>query len=61
MLSPDSADDLRMRGALYESLDCAAAALADFRRYLELAPTAPDADDVRERMTRLARTNPTIH
>ena len=50
-----------MRGALYESLDCAAAALADFRRYLELAPTAPDADDVRERMTRLARTNPTIH
>jgi len=61
VLSPDSADDLRMRGALYESLDCAAAALADFRRYLELAPTAPDADDVRERLTRLARTNPTIH
>ena len=61
VLSPDSADDLRMRGALYESLDCAAAALADFRRYLELAPTAPDADDVRERLTRLARTNPTLH
>ena len=61
VLSPDSADDLRMRGALYESLDYAAAALADFRRYLELAPTAPDADDVRERLTRLARTNPTIH
>ena len=61
VLSPDSADDLRMRGALYESLDCAAAALADFRRYLELAPTAPDADDVRARLTRLARTNPTIH
>ena len=61
VLSPDSADDLRMRGALYESLDCAAAALADFRRYLALAPTAPDADDVRERLTRLARTNPTIH
>ena len=61
VLLPDSPDDLRTRGALYESLDCAAAALADFRRYLELAPTAPDADDVRERMTRLARTNPTIH
>ena len=61
VLSPDSADDLRMRGALYESLDCAAAALADFRRYLALAPTAPDADDVRERLTRLARTNPTLH
>src|SRR5438445_547245 len=61
VLLPDSPDDLRTRGALYESLDCAAAALADFRRYLALAPTAPDADDVRERLTRLARTNPTIH
>ena len=61
VLLPDSPDDLRTRGALYESLDCAAAALADFRRYLELAPTAPDADDVRERLTRLARTNPTLH
>ena len=61
VLLPDSPDDLRTRGALYESLDCAAAALADFRRYLALAPTAPDADDVRERLTRLARTNPTLH
>jgi len=50
-----------MRGALYESLDCAAAALADFRRYLELAPAAPDATTWRARVTRLARTNPTFH
>ena len=61
VLAPDSPDELRTRAALYERLDCAAAALTDLRRYLELAPAAPDADDVRTRLLRLAKTTPTLH
>ena len=61
MLAPDSPDELRTRAALYERLDCAAAALTDLRRYLELAPAAPDADDIRTRLARLVKTTPTLH
>jgi regulator of sirC expression with transglutaminase-like and TPR domain len=61
VLVPDAPDELRMRGVLYERLECAAAALADFRRYLELAPDAPDAGAVRERVVRLARTGTVLH
>jgi len=61
VLVPHSPDDLRTRGSLYERLECVPAAVADFRRCLELAPDAPGADDVRARLARLAKTNPTIH
>ncbi|TMB00008.1 MAG: tetratricopeptide repeat protein, partial [Deltaproteobacteria bacterium] len=44
VLVPDSADEVRVRGLLYEHLECFGAALGDFRRYLELAPEAPDAE-----------------
>jgi len=58
---PDSADEVRVRGLLYEHLECPAAAIADFRRYLELAPRSPDAGRIRDRMTRLARVATTVH
>jgi len=61
VLIPDSPDDLRTRGGLYERLDCVTPALADFRRYLELAPAAPDADDIRACLARLAKASHTIH
>ncbi len=61
VLVPDSADELRVRGLLYERLDCAPAALADFRRYLELAPQAPDAAAIRERIVQLGRAGTTLH
>jgi regulator of sirC expression with transglutaminase-like and TPR domain len=61
VLAPQAADELRLRALLYEHLQCAAAALDDFRRYLELAPEAPDAAQIRERIARLARTSATIH
>src|SRR6266516_2841227 len=61
VLVPDSADEVRVRGLLYEHLECFGAALGDFRRYLELAPEAPDAERIRERVARLVRIAIAIH
>src|SRR5438874_1238129 len=61
VLVPDSADELRVRGLLYEHLECFGAALGDFRRYLELAPEAPDAELIRESVARLVRIAAAIH
>jgi regulator of sirC expression with transglutaminase-like and TPR domain len=61
VLAPQSADDHRVRGLLYEDLECFGAALDDFRTYLELAPDAPDADRIRGRVARLVRVAATIH
>ncbi|HWP67266.1 MAG TPA: tetratricopeptide repeat protein [Candidatus Limnocylindria bacterium] len=61
VLTPNAPEEVRTRGALYEQLDCPAAAAADFRRYLQLAPQAPDAADVEKRLSRLRDTAPTIH
>lgn len=61
VLMPDAPPELRLRGVLYDTLECFTPALADLRRYLELVPDAPDADDVRSRITRLARAAEAIH
>jgi regulator of sirC expression with transglutaminase-like and TPR domain len=61
VLTPRSPEDIRIRGSLYEALECPAAAADDFRRYLEIAPDADDADDVRTRLSRLADQEPTLH
>jgi regulator of sirC expression with transglutaminase-like and TPR domain len=61
VLQPDAADDIRTRALLYEQLECFAAALADFERYLELAPEAADAERVRERVTRLRPLAAALH
>ena len=61
VLVPDSADEVRVRGLLYEHLECFGAALGDFRRYLELAPEAPDAERIRERVARLVRIAAAVH
>lgn len=61
VLTPNAADDIRTRGFLYEELDCPAAAADDLRRYLDLAPDAADADEVRGRLSRLADETPTFH
>jgi len=61
VLVPDSADEVRVRGLLYEHLECFGAALGDFQRYLELAPEAPDAERIRERVARLVRIATAIH
>ncbi len=61
VLVPDSADEVRVRGLLYEHLECFGAALGDLRRYLELAPEAPDAERIRERVARLVRIAAAVH
>jgi len=61
VLTPESADDLRTRARLYESLECFASAAADLRRYLALLPGAEDAADVRKAIGRLASDAPTLH
>ena len=61
VLSPDAPDHLRVRGLLYEQLECVDAAASDLRRYLELAPSSPHAADARERLAQLARVAVTVH
>jgi regulator of sirC expression with transglutaminase-like and TPR domain len=61
VLDPGNTDDLRTRGLLYERLDCHAAAAEDLRRYLDMAPEADDAAEMRGRLSRLADQTPTFH
>jgi regulator of sirC expression with transglutaminase-like and TPR domain len=51
---------LRDRGALYQRLECAHAAAADFERYLALAPDDPEGDVIRETIIKLTRNAPTL-
>lgn len=60
-LVPVTPELLRVRGMLFERLECFAAALQDIRAYLELAPHAPDAADMRGRVARLTRATATLH
>src|SRR5262249_44265104 len=58
LVAPDLALELRDRGAVHQRLGHLQAALQDFRRYLELAPAAEDAEEVRTVMSRMmARLN----
>ncbi|MCC6850416.1 MAG: transglutaminase family protein [Deltaproteobacteria bacterium] len=62
LLCPDAPEYLRLRGLLYEQLECFASALADFRRYLALAPGAATAAEIRIHLERLARVaDTTLH
>jgi regulator of sirC expression with transglutaminase-like and TPR domain len=53
LLAPDDAAETRERGLLFQELECFRAALEDLERYLQLAPAAPDADEVRRRVVGL--------
>jgi regulator of sirC expression with transglutaminase-like and TPR domain len=52
---PAQAPEWRDRGMIYQELECARAALADFEAYLELSPACDDADDIRARIIELRR------
>ena len=60
-LVPVTPELLRVRGMLYERLECFGPALDDLRTYLDLAPEAPDLADMRARVSRLARAAATLH
>jgi regulator of sirC expression with transglutaminase-like and TPR domain len=61
VLVPESAVEVRLRGLLYERLECFGPALADLQRYLALAPDAPDRNEIQRRIARLARTATPVH
>jgi len=47
-LDPKAAEEYRDRGTMYFELECFRAALADYRRYLDLRPKAGDAQSVKK-------------
>lgn len=55
LLEPDSLDELRERGEVYWQLECFRAAHADLQRYLQLAPDAEEAAELREKMVALQK------
>ena len=59
-LEPGNPLWLRDRGALYQRLDCARAAVTDLERYLERAPDDPERDVIRETIVKLSRNVPTL-
>lgn len=58
---PDSAEDLRDRGLIYQRLECVHAALEDLRNYFDLEPDAADAVDIRARIIELQGQASTLH
>lgn len=61
LLEPDSASELRERGALFVKLECPQAALADFERYLALAPDDEGAVAVRGALESLREQAARLH
>jgi len=55
LLAPETPRELRDRGILYQRLECFAAALRDFERYLQLAPDDDTADVIRSTLPELQR------
>ncbi len=58
---PDSAEDLRDRGLIYQRLECVHAALEDLRNYFDREPDAADAVDIRARIIELQGQASTLH
>jgi regulator of sirC expression with transglutaminase-like and TPR domain len=55
LVLPESAEELRDRGVVYQRLDCFRPALSDLQNYLRRRPDAPDSGDVRARVVELQR------
>jgi regulator of sirC expression with transglutaminase-like and TPR domain len=55
LLTPDAPREVRDRGILFQRLECFAAALRDFERYLQLAPDDKAADTIRALLPDLHR------
>ncbi|HWU71765.1 MAG TPA: SirB1 family protein [Pseudoxanthomonas sp.] len=60
-LVPDQAEALRDRGLAYLKMDYAHGARHDLTRYLHVAPEAPDADAMRERLVELSAGKSRMH
>ncbi len=53
LVVPESAEELRDRGLLYQQLDCFRAALSDLQNYLRRRPQAPDAGEIHSKVVDL--------
>jgi regulator of sirC expression with transglutaminase-like and TPR domain len=61
MLTPGQLEALRDRGLVAARLGAAAAAIRDLEAYLARAPSASDADDVRQILTQLREKRPLVN
>lgn len=52
-MDSDKADVLKARAIIYDKLECCVPALRDYKEYLQLDPSAPDASDIRNRVMEL--------
>jgi regulator of sirC expression with transglutaminase-like and TPR domain len=55
LVAPESAEELRDRGLLYQELECFRPALADLEGYVRKRRSAPDSADIQARITELKR------
>jgi len=53
LVVPESAEELRDRGLLYQQLECFRPALSDLQNYLRRRPQAPDATDIHGKIVEL--------
>ncbi len=60
-ITPDHPRETRDRGRVYHALEHHCAAIRDYRRYLELAPDAEDADEIHELLVSLQILAPRLH
>lgn len=60
-VTPNDAREIRDRGVMLQNLECYRAASSDYQRYLELAPDADDAEDVRARYIDTYRSSQRLH
>jgi regulator of sirC expression with transglutaminase-like and TPR domain len=61
LIAPDSSEELRERGRLYQQLECFGPALADLRRCLELTPGGTDAAELHASVVELERVVARLH
>ena len=55
LVMPESAEELRDRGLLYQQLECFRPALSDLQNYLRRRPEAPDSIDIHGKVVELKR------
>jgi regulator of sirC expression with transglutaminase-like and TPR domain len=53
LVLPESAEELRDRGLIYQQLECFRPALSDLQNYLRRRPEAPDAAEIRGKLVEL--------
>jgi regulator of sirC expression with transglutaminase-like and TPR domain len=61
LVMPESAEELRDRGLIYQKLECFRPALSDLQNYLRRRPEAPDAAEIHGKIVELRQTTTRLH